>query len=109
MLFARVENAEAIREIGEGELLLVRAANGDKVAVTKIGKTYYAVANLCTHWGCSLAKGTVENGAVTCRCHGSRFRLTNGEVLRGPAKNAVKTYYVTVTEQAVRIEPIEPD
>ena len=32
-----------------------------------------------------LNEGTVENGEVVCPWHGSRFRLSDGAVLGGPA------------------------
>ncbi|MBL0804112.1 Rieske (2Fe-2S) protein, partial [Streptomyces albidoflavus] len=44
---------------------------------------YRAFSAVCTHRSCPLhkIKGTVS----TCTCHGSRFDVTTGEVLQGPA------------------------
>ncbi|CAM5325701.1 MULTISPECIES: Rieske (2Fe-2S) protein [Streptomyces] len=44
---------------------------------------YRAFSAVCTHRQCPLhkIKGTVS----TCTCHGSRFDVTTGEVLEGPA------------------------
>ncbi|MGA8636153.1 MAG: Rieske (2Fe-2S) protein, partial [Candidatus Dormiibacterota bacterium] len=39
----------------------------------------------CTHAGGPLNEGTVEDGEVVCPWHGSRFRLSDGAVLGGPA------------------------
>ncbi|MGR8011206.1 Rieske (2Fe-2S) protein [Streptomyces hypolithicus] len=44
---------------------------------------FKAFSAQCTHAGCVLDK--VEKGEGNCPCHGSRFDLTTGEVLRGPA------------------------
>jgi nitrite reductase/ring-hydroxylating ferredoxin subunit len=45
----------------------------------------YAMEDACSHAGGPLSEGTVEAGVVTCPWHGSRFRLTDGTVRRGPA------------------------
>jgi nitrite reductase/ring-hydroxylating ferredoxin subunit/uncharacterized membrane protein len=44
-----------------------------------------ALHDRCSHRGCSLAEGTIDGTAVECMCHGSRFDLRDGTVLRGPA------------------------
>ncbi|MBC8320358.1 MAG: Rieske (2Fe-2S) protein [Bacteroidetes bacterium] len=47
----------------------------------------YVLSNLCPHLGCSISK--LEEGKLICPCHGSSFNL-DGEVLTGPAINALK-------------------
>ena len=47
----------------------------------------------CTHAGCALSK--VVDGALACPCHGSSFGL-DGQVLRGPAEQALRTRAVSV-------------
>lgn len=49
----------------------------------------------CTHAGCALS--TVTDGKAVCPCHGSAFGL-DGEVLRGPATEALPTRAVTVRD-----------
>jgi hypothetical protein len=46
--------------------------------------------------GCSLPKGRMEVVVVTCPCHGSRFSLETGAVVKGPAEEPVPAYAVTV-------------
>jgi Rieske Fe-S protein len=36
----------------------------------------------CQHLGCIV--GTVSDGLITCPCHGSQYRITDGSVARGP-------------------------
>src|SRR3954447_7750717 len=43
------------------------------------------LANRCSHRGGPLSDGEVSDGCVTCPWHGSRFRLADGSVERGPA------------------------
>ncbi|MGW7099851.1 Rieske (2Fe-2S) protein [Streptomyces sp. NPDC054838] len=44
---------------------------------------YKAFTAQCTHAGCILDK--IVDGQGSCPCHGSRFDVTTGKVLRGPA------------------------
>ncbi|MGW7515589.1 Rieske (2Fe-2S) protein [Streptomyces sp. NPDC054796] len=46
---------------------------------------FKAFSAVCTHRGCVLS--TVKKEEGDCTCHGSRFNVTTGEVIRGPATN----------------------
>jgi nitrite reductase/ring-hydroxylating ferredoxin subunit/uncharacterized membrane protein len=61
-------------QVGDTPVMLVRDGTG-----------VLALHDRCSHRGCSLASGEVQDGVVTCPCHGSRFDLRSGAVLRGPA------------------------
>lgn len=64
----------------------VAAQAGDTpVLLVRRGETIAALHDRCSHRGCSLAEGEVDGDTVTCGCHGSRFALGDGAVLRGPA------------------------
>ncbi|GAA0492424.1 Rieske (2Fe-2S) protein [Streptomyces sp. NPDC046215] len=44
---------------------------------------YKAFSAVCTHAGCVVDK--LEDGKVSCPCHGSKFDVHTGKVLQGPA------------------------
>ncbi|MGE0581034.1 MAG: FAD-dependent oxidoreductase [Steroidobacteraceae bacterium] len=67
---------------------------GTEVAIARLNGTAYAVHNLCTHLACHLSSGKVEQGGLTCLCHGSIFDLATGEPINPPASRPVKTYPV---------------
>jgi 3-phenylpropionate/trans-cinnamate dioxygenase ferredoxin component len=69
---------------------------GTKVSVANANGHLYAFDDTCTHRGCSLAKGKLEGTTVTCPCHGSQFDVTTGAVLRGPARQPVRSRLVQV-------------
>ena len=69
---------------------------GTKVNVASADGHLYAFDDTCTHAGCSLAMGKLDGTTVTCACHGSQFDVTSGAVLRGPAKQPVRTRLVQV-------------
>jgi nitrite reductase/ring-hydroxylating ferredoxin subunit len=90
-------------EIAEGEMTGFEVG-GERVAVAKVGGTLYAFGNTCTHLQCSLASGDLEGTTVTCPCHGSRFDVTTGALLRGPAQEPVQSYPVRVDSETLQVE-----
>jgi nitrite reductase/ring-hydroxylating ferredoxin subunit len=58
---------------------------GVPVVVVRSGGQVYALAERCSHRGGPLSDGEVADGCITCPWHGSRFRLQDGSVERGPA------------------------
>jgi len=55
------------------------------VLVLRHGDGLHAIHDRCSHRGCLLSDGDIAGEAVECACHGSRFRLADGSVERGPA------------------------
>ncbi|MFD3420376.1 Rieske (2Fe-2S) protein [Streptomyces decoyicus] len=56
----------------------------DRLVVSQPAKgTFKCFSAKCTHAGCVLAEVEKEEG--NCPCHGSRFDVTTGKVLQGPA------------------------
>ncbi len=76
---------------------------GSAVMLVRDGDRIVAMAATCNHLGCSLADGEVADGAVTCRCHGSRFRLADGATLAGPAAARQPTYETRVRDGIVEV------
>ncbi|MEU8529744.1 MULTISPECIES: Rieske (2Fe-2S) protein [Streptomyces] len=55
---------------------------------------YKAFSAQCTHAGCVLDK--IEDNEGNCPCHGSRFDVTDGKALKGPATNPLPAVPVRV-------------
>lgn len=56
----------------------------DRLVVSQPAKgEFKCFSAKCTHKGCVLTE--VEKQQGTCTCHGSRFDVTTGEVIQGPA------------------------
>ena len=64
------------------------------IVVNKAG-SYVAVAQSCTHQGCSIGYDPGGNDFV-CPCHGGTFDMS-GNVTSGPPPAPLKTYTVTKT------------
>ncbi|MBV9164507.1 MAG: Rieske (2Fe-2S) protein [Pseudonocardiales bacterium] len=74
-----------------------------KVVVTQpTPGTFTAFSAICTHQGCTVNK--VANGTIDCPCHGSRYAITDGSVVQGPASRPLPERHVTVSGDAILLE-----
>ena len=99
-MLVRIENA---RDIASGEMRVFDVA-GTKVNIASVGGQLHAFDDTCTHRACSLAKGKLDGTIITCPCHGSQFDVTTGEVLRGPAQQAVRSRLVQIEGESLLVE-----
>ena len=57
----------------------------NELALVREGDRILAVHAQCAHAGGPLAEGELVGDAIECPSHGSRFRLADGHVVRGPS------------------------
>jgi nitrite reductase/ring-hydroxylating ferredoxin subunit/uncharacterized membrane protein len=95
------------REIHEGALHRAEAHDTPILLVKQEGQVY-ALGDTCTHMGCSLSEGTLHDQQVMCPCHGSHFRLTDGQVTSGPASVALPAYEVRIRDGHVEVRQPAP-
>ncbi|MET7932313.1 Rieske (2Fe-2S) protein [Streptomyces sp. NPDC005322] len=67
----------------ENRVLVAQPAKGE----------FTAFSAVCTHRGCVM--DSVEDGKVSCPCHGSQFDVRTGKVLQGPASAPLPSVPVT--------------
>jgi 3-phenylpropionate/trans-cinnamate dioxygenase ferredoxin subunit len=92
----------AVGEIEAGGVLVVDV-DGDEVAVFNIDDEFYALADVCTHDGGTLADGTVEGHEIECPRHGARFDIRSGKVTAPPAYEDVAAYPVRVLDGRLQV------
>ena len=73
-----------LEDIPEGGPTKLKAGIND-LAIVRNGDRILAVHAQCAHAGGPLAEGELVGDAIQCPWHGSRFRLADGHVARGPA------------------------
>ncbi len=73
-------------------------AGVNTIILVRTGDTILALHETCAHAGGPLAEGTLVDGCIQCPWHGSRFRLANGHVVRGPAVYDQPAYEVRSAE-----------
>lgn len=88
-----------LAELKDSDPMLVRVA-GEDVVVVRQGDEVFALSDACSHADVSLASGEVEDGAIECWLHGSRFDLRTGQPSGPPAYEAVPTYPTSIKPDA---------
>ena len=84
-------------DIPEGGPTKVKAGANTLILV-RAGDAIQALHETCAHAGGPLAEGTIVEGCIQCPWHGSRFRLADGHVARGPATYDQPAYEVRRAE-----------
>jgi len=57
--------------------------------------------NICPHAQCAV--GDVSNGQIICPCHGSRFNISTGAVVDGPASTPLPRRAISVDNGKIRL------
>ncbi len=76
---------------------------GQYIAVANLGGKFYAIAGKCTHMKGDLGKGRLDGNVVICPRHGSRFDMTSGKCVGGPAKVDEPAYPVIVEQGNLKV------
>jgi 3-phenylpropionate/trans-cinnamate dioxygenase ferredoxin component len=77
-----------------------------RISVARVGDRLYAFDDLCTCADevCPLSGGMLTGTTIMCQCHGSRFDITTGAVINGPAVYALKVYEVQEGDGDIQIQ-----
>jgi 3-phenylpropionate/trans-cinnamate dioxygenase ferredoxin component len=97
----------SLAEVPDGELRAFETASG-RVTVAHVESHLFAFGDECTHAGCSLADGELDDRdeTVACPCHGSVFDVETGEPTEGPAVDPVPVYPVRVVDGWIEVRPV---
>jgi 3-phenylpropionate/trans-cinnamate dioxygenase ferredoxin subunit len=76
-----------------------------RISIARVDDRLYAFDDICTCGGegCPLSGGLLTGTTIMCQCHGSRFDITTGNVIEGPATEALNVYEVQDIDGNVQI------
>jgi nitrite reductase/ring-hydroxylating ferredoxin subunit len=76
-----------------------------RISVARVNDRLYAFDDLCpcTDEPCPLSGGLLTGTTIMCQCHGSRFDITRGTVVNGPATKPLHIYEVREVEGSVQL------
>lgn len=76
-----------------------------RISVARVDDRLYAFEDLCrcAEKPCPLSGGLLTGTTLMCQCHGSRFDVTTGAVINGPAVEPLNVYEVQEVEGEIQI------
>ena len=76
-----------------------------RVSAARVNDRVYAFDDLCTcaDRSCPLSGGLLTGTTLMCQCHGSRFDITTGAVINGPATAPLHMYEVEEVDGEIQI------
>ncbi|SDV00602.1 Ferredoxin subunit of nitrite reductase or a ring-hydroxylating dioxygenase [Microlunatus sagamiharensis] len=83
-------------EVGGGKVF----ADAQAVVTQPTAGQFKAFSSICTHAGCPVADVT---DTINCNCHGSKFSITDGSVVNGPATQPLAARTATVSGDSVSV------
>jgi 3-phenylpropionate/trans-cinnamate dioxygenase ferredoxin subunit len=89
-----------LAELADGKPIRVEVGHVP-ICLVRDGESLHALHDVCSHADVNLSDGDVEDGAVECWLHGSRFDLATGRPSGLPATRPVPVYDVTTDGEAV--------
>jgi 3-phenylpropionate/trans-cinnamate dioxygenase ferredoxin component len=75
-----------------------------RLSVARVDGRLYAFDGLCAHEHCPLSAGLLQGTVIMCQCHGSKYDLRTGAVLRGPADDGLTIYEVREFDGALQVK-----
>jgi nitrite reductase/ring-hydroxylating ferredoxin subunit len=73
-----------LKEVPQGKPIKAKAG-ANNILLVREGETIHAMHETCSHAGGPLSEGKIVDGCIECPWHGSRFRLADARVQRGPS------------------------
>lgn len=76
-----------------------------RISVARVDDRFYAFDDLCTcaDPACPLSAGLLTGTTIMCQCHGSRFDVTTGAVIDGPATEPLNVYEAREVDGRIQI------
>lgn len=73
-----------------------------KVVVTQPEEgEFRAFSAVCTHQNCIVS--SVSDETINCACHGSKFKIADGAVAKGPATKPLPAEEITVSGNSIQL------
>ena len=76
-----------------------------RISIVRADGRVYAFDDLCTcaDERCPLSGGLLSGTTIMCQCHGSRFDITTGAVISGPATRALTVHEAQEVDGSIQV------
>jgi 3-phenylpropionate/trans-cinnamate dioxygenase ferredoxin subunit len=104
-VFRTVDSAAVIADDIVAPYYLTLGDRKLRISVARVDGRIYAFGDLCTCGSepCPLSGGLRTGSTIMCQCHGSRFDITTGAVINGPATEPLIVYEVQEEDGQIQI------
>jgi nitrite reductase/ring-hydroxylating ferredoxin subunit len=89
------------------KVVLGRIHGNRLIAIYRIGDTYFATSDICTHANGLLSRGEVVNGYIECPLHFGLFEVATGKAQGAPATRDLATFPVRVDGIRIFVQLLE--
>jgi 3-phenylpropionate/trans-cinnamate dioxygenase ferredoxin subunit len=100
MSFIEIAKTE---EIPAGQMKNIKK-DDKNILIANVAGKFYAISARCTHAGGDLAKGKLDGAVVSCPRHNSKFDVTTGKAVGGPAKQNEPVFAVKLQGNSIMID-----
>ena len=99
-----------VDSVADGDIAMTEV-DGRAIAYARLGDTWFAIDDTCTHAKVSLADGIVDEDDCTIECpkHGALFSLETGEALTLPATRPVARHDIDIRGSEVWVSITRED
>jgi nitrite reductase/ring-hydroxylating ferredoxin subunit/uncharacterized membrane protein len=98
----RFTDVASVDELPEGQMVRFEV-EGQPVVLIRHADGIHAFSGTCSHYGCGLWEGRLDDHVVTCPCHGSQFDVRDGRVVHGPATAPVPAFETRTRNGRVQV------
>ncbi len=91
-----------LAQLNNRQMLAVECS-GHQLALFKLGETFHAIEDRCSHRQARLSEGRLEGNQIICPLHGGRFDIRDGTPKCLPAKVAVACYEVRIVDKQLQV------
>jgi len=78
--------------------------NDEEILICRVGDTFHAVSNICSHAHVELSDGELDGCFVTCPLHFSQFDVRTGEPQGPPAKEPIEVFELTIIDDQIYLK-----
>jgi nitrite reductase/ring-hydroxylating ferredoxin subunit/uncharacterized membrane protein len=82
---------------------------GTPILLVRRGERVFAMAETCSHFSGPLSEGKLEGDSIVCPYHFSRFALSDGRVINGPAVHPQPCLDVRVRDGNIEVRKAPAD
>ncbi len=93
------------QKLAPGSALLFKFGTKPGILIHHQDETWTAMEAVCTHMACTV-QYQPESNRLFCACHGGVYDVKTGQAVSGPPPKPLKTFKVTVENDAVTISKV---